>query len=220
MNPAKQGHSEPLSSHRVGTRHGHGSGQYKKTIGDVVRVPCVLVADDNDSIRAMLVAAFKSDGYDVEALWTALQAHVTDNMWLGVRSTARIGSIVFTPLDGAGASVEKTAPATSAFQGGSGAGDIVPQVSILCSHQTELRGRNWRGRTYLPYVSESAISGGVYDDSARATQQTTWNTFRGAMASDSVPLVIASYELAGSANTSHTTVRGFLATQRRRQQRS
>jgi CheY-like chemotaxis protein len=58
----ERGRDGPRSSLRTRTRLGHAG---KKTIGDVVRAPCVLVAEDDDSIRAMVAAAFKRDGYDV-----------------------------------------------------------------------------------------------------------------------------------------------------------
>lgn len=164
------------------------------------------------------VMHFNSTAYDMDALWTDLQAQVVAGMWLGVRSTARLNEVVMTPLDGGGASRVFTAPVTAAWQGGSGAGDIVPQVSVLVSHRTSQRGRSFRGRTYLPYISEGSIAGGIYDSSVVTSQTTSWQAFRSGMSAAGSPLVVATYKLSDSALVTQCIVRGFTATQRRRQQ--
>ena len=144
---------------------------------------------------------------------------MTNGMWFSVRSTARIDTLIATPLDGSSTSVLHTTAAGTKWSGQVTSGDIVPQVAGLISTRTAIRGRSARGRIYLPYASETAIVDGSLAAGYQAGAATSWETFRAAMNTAGSPLVVASYKGGTAADVTSLIVRSHLATQRRRQPR-
>jgi hypothetical protein len=72
---------------------------------------------------------------------------------------------------------------------------------------------------FLPWPQEGVIANGVYNSTARATQQSAWNTFLSAMATANKQLQVASYVHANSNYVTAALVESNAATQRLRQPR-
>lgn len=152
------------------------------------------------------------------AVFTCLDAHVTAAMWSFVASTYRVAKMVITPLDGTTASDEVTIAATAKWTGNN-AGDPIPNMANIIKLRTAKRGRSYRGRLFLPFVSESAQVNGVLSGTAVATCDAAWNAFLIAIGTDATfPLTfgIASYKLATFEPTLGAVCEGTAATQRRR----
>jgi hypothetical protein len=155
----------------------------------------------------------------------ALESSVSAGMWSLVSSDASVTSLAITPLDG-------TSP-TSTFNtsggakwAGSATGGNIPQVAAVVSLKTLLRGRENRGRVYLPLLGEGKVQGGIILATDATSTQNAWNTFRTSMAAASphaFSFVVASYDRKHSGASAHATpvasvfVSTFTATQRRRQ---
>lgn len=155
-------------------------------------------------------------------LRTALVGNFSASMVIPCANTARVYQLDIIKLDGSAATVSYP---VSLPLGASG-GDWTPQVSVLVKIQTALRGRNNRGRIYLPMIAESAVAMGVFDPLILPTVQTAWDGFLTAMEL-ATPTAwnpgVASYDRIHSGAGAHFTpitryvVESFTATQRRRQ---
>jgi hypothetical protein len=124
-------------------------------------------------------------------LWTALSANVTAAMWNGIASSASIFQVVITPLDGTSATVLYTTGSGAQWTG-SATGDWIPQVAGVISLRTNARGRQYRGRLFTPFISESVVSNGSFSATLAPTQ-TAWDNFRIAMGTSNYSWQIASY---------------------------
>lgn len=169
--------------------------------------------------HAANVMHFHSTDEDLASLITALDANVTANMWGHTRNDTGIVKYTLTPLDGLSGSVEHATSGTKWFGTLTGGIDIVPQASALIKLTTALRGRRFRGRVFLPWPAEVAVTSGTLNSSNQSTMQSAWNTFRSAMAAAGKDLLVASYKEPAGVNVTATTVESLLATQRRRQPR-
>jgi len=165
------------------------------------------------------VMHFESDGSDIDALHTQLEAAVTVQMWSHTPNTSHITSIRYTPLDGLGASIERSTTGGSKWSGNGTPGTTTPQVAAIIKLLTDARGRSFRGRVYLPWVGEGDATSGILSSIEVTALQGAWTTFRGAMAGAGFPLKVASYKLSSAANVSSIVAESQLATQRRRQPR-
>jgi hypothetical protein len=102
----------------------------------------------------------------------------------------------------------------------------VPQVAFLIKISTGLRGRNRRGRVYIPLAGENNILSGTLLTSPQTILSNAWDGWRVALAAQS-PIAyavgVASYDRAhggaGAAFTPATLLacENYTATQRRRQ---
>lgn len=167
----------------------------------------------------MNVLHFVSATPNASVLTGKLEAHVTQAMWGCMSQGTSCGSLTLTPLDGNGSSVVYGTSGGTKWAGASASGSVIPQVAALVSHRTGVRGRSFRGRTYLPFVVESLSEVGKLDATTKTSMQTAWTAFVAAMAADTAPLCIASYKLASQALVTTSTVESNLATQRLRQPR-
>jgi hypothetical protein len=150
-----------------------------------------------------------------------LDDSVGSNMWLGVSSSAVVTLVAITPLDGVTATSD-FAPAVPAGWTGGSSGDFSPATAILVKETTALRGRSHRGRVYLPFAGEPAISDGTLDGTIAATMTTAWTGFQAAIAVDAttpMSICVASYKLATQIAVDTFNVEALVATQRRRQGR-
>lgn len=169
--------------------------------------------------HAASVMHFFSSSWDIPSLITALDASVTATMWAHTRTDTGIVSYTVTPLDGTSASAVHATSGTKWFGQVTAGTDIVPQAAVLASHRTGVRGRSFRGRTYLPWPAESVCQSGSLVSGTLSTQQSAWDAFLAAMETASHELVVASYKLSNQAIVATTTIENLLATQRRRQPR-
>jgi hypothetical protein len=149
------------------------------------------------------------------------------NMQLFMPTTVTLTAFDITPLDGHSATQTFGTGGGAPFKGGS-AVDFAPAVSALIRIQTGLRGRENRGRVYLPFVSESQMTNGSLISADPPLVTTAWNSFVTALGASS-PVAftfgVAAYDRAGGGAGAHFTVttgvfcETVLATQRRRQSR-
>jgi hypothetical protein len=146
----------------------------------------------NTGQMAVNVMHFSTASTDTLALKNALDTNVTANMWLQTRTDAQITQLSITPLDGTSATQIYAVSGTKWAGPGATTADIMPQVTAVLSLRTSQRGRQNRGRLYLPWVTEDKAQSGAYT-ATFGTQQTAWDTFRTAMATALMPMHVASY---------------------------
>lgn len=152
------------------------------------------------------------------AVFSTLDAHAAIGMWGAVSTTYRVSQITITPLDGITASDQVTVPAVAKWTGNN-SGDAIPNMANLIKLRTAKRGRSYRGRLYLPMVSETVQVNGTISSGAVTSIDTAWNTFITAIGTDATfPLTmgIASYKLASFEPILGAVCEGVGATQRRR----
>jgi hypothetical protein len=155
------------------------------------------------------------------AVFTCLDAHVTIPMWETVEPNTKVTQVDVTPLDGVSAT-ESFFPAAVAKWAGAGIGDPVPAVATLVKLQTAKRGREHRGRVFLPMTSEGVMNNGVIASSALTPCDAAWKAFIIAIGTDATfPLTwgVASYKLASFEPIINVAVEALVGTQRRRQER-
>lgn len=161
------------------------------------------------------------------AVFELLQDTVTAGMWVPTVNGAVIGDISITPLDGSSATQDFATGGGAQWLGGT-TGENIPQVAALIKFTTALRGRNNRGRIFLPAVGEGAQLDGHLTGGIDGTVTTAWTTFLTALTTDPdtpMNLVVASYDRAHNGAGAHATnvlntlCEYHTATQRRRQTR-
>jgi hypothetical protein len=146
---------------------------------------------------------------------------VGGNMFEATGDAAQVFDVAITPLDGSSAT-QHFAPATPANWTGLITGDFSPASCALIHLGTSLRGRSHRGRIFLPFVGETAMSNGSLTSPHPGDITTAWQTFQSNLASDPqnpADLVVASYKLASDRIVGTIVCESVLATQRRRQGR-
>jgi len=134
---------------------------------------------------------FFSASLDPDGLMSLLNTNVTTALWVGTVSSASVFSVAITPLDGA-AATKVYAPTGAGWQGAVSSGEFVPAAAGIVSFRTDKRGRQYRGRLFVPFVAETVITNGSYT-SPMTGGQAAWNSFRTAMKTAAFPLHIASY---------------------------
>jgi len=77
----------------------------------------------------------------------------------------------------------------------------VPQVAQVVSFHTGVASRRARGRIYLPFVTEAAITDGFTTSGNMVTAAAAWNTFLSSMGDDGFTPIVASTIL----DHTHTT---------------
>ena len=150
-------------------------------------------------------------GGDASDLADAIEANITKECYDTTGNSFQVTSVDVTPLDGTSATVHRiVAPGVSS------SADMIPQGCVVVSLGTAKRGRSFRGRVYIPATQEGAQTNGIINSGNLDNVQDAWDAYRIAMATDLVPLVVASYELASAEDVTTTTARETLYTQRRR----
>lgn len=160
---------------------------------------------------------FRSSALSASEVGALLVASATESMFAPMVSTAGAATASITPLDGISAT-EEYGLEVPPFVGGT-TGDWVPAASVIVSLYTTKRGRSYRGRIFLPFIGEAAISDGILETPSPSTLNDAWVDFLSAMLAGGAPIVVASYKLAVATNVNATITQSFLGTQRRRQTR-
>jgi hypothetical protein len=118
-------------------------------------------------------------------------------MWSGATTSKAVENVNVTPLDGISAT-SSFATGGPAKWTGSNSGDYVPQSPALVKLQTGVRGRDNRGRIFVPFIAEGVLSKGVIDAPTVAAMTGAWNNFLAALnalvAPGSWQLVVAAYD--------------------------
>jgi len=185
-------------------------------IADVYRV-ALNWSNDTPGQSAENVMHFHAVGSSAAAVGAILDASVQGDMWKPVCSTSGIDSLSITPLDGSSATVLFTTE--SSLWTGETAGDWSPASAPVVAFATGLRGRSYRGRLFLPFCAEGAISDGSLTGTLAADVVDAWISFQGYLSETPVTHVVASYKHATAAPVTSYTVASAIGTQRRRQTR-
>lgn len=165
------------------------------------------------------VMHFRSATLNAEGVWGVLDADVVTAMWDQTDANSAVVDVSVTPLDGTSVTFSAT-PAGTKWKGGIGPGtDCTPQVASIVKLLTATRGRSYRGRVFLPFVSEDANDSGFLASATQVAMQSAWSTFLATAAGDDLQLVVASYKHATAADVTVLQVESLLATQRDRQRR-
>lgn len=151
------------------------------------------------------------------AVAAGIDANVTAAMWQPLSNGASVQEVRVTPLDGSTATT--ILAVTGAKWTGGTAGDYTPAAAVLISLRTPFRGRSYRGRLFLPYLTETYQSNGSLDATARSNAQTAWDTFYSALNAGGFLWVVASYKLAIANSATARIVESAIATMRPRQSR-
>jgi hypothetical protein len=179
-----------------------------------------------NAVNVMHVRA-ASSGKTPTDVWNCINAHWTGNQQAHEGVSTTVTQFAITPLDGSTAT-QIFATGGGAKYVGNSSGDTMPAVAALFTIRTLLRGRQNRGRLYLPFVSEGSATNGFLTSGVQGGLQTAWLTFfTGILADATTPLTpgVASYDRAHGGASAHFTpefsssVESVLATQRRRQTR-
>jgi hypothetical protein len=161
------------------------------------------------------------------SIFEALDDAVTVGMWAPVFGSCSITGVDVTPLDGVSATTSFSTGAPAKWSGSSGGEALVAPAAII-KLTTAVRGRNRRGRIFLPGISSNAFQNGFIVDGSDVTATIAWNTFQNTLAADApagFAVVVASYDRRHGGVGAHAQiVTTFLCepaagTQRRRQGR-
>lgn len=153
--------------------------------------------EDDTGQTAVNVMHFHSMGTATD-VFNAIASAVGSDLWSTTVPGAFVRSISITPLDGTTATSDHPtsgAPSTAPWAG-STAGDFVPAVAVLVKLQTGIRGRPNRGRVYLPFTSEGAMSDGKIGGGLLGTLTTGWSDFLADLGDFATPaaLGVAAYD--------------------------
>jgi len=168
---------------------------------------------------AINVMHLRKSGSSALAVFNELDAKVTAAMWQYADQNTGVYEVDVTPLDGTSATAQYATGLPTKWKGGVVGGDTIPQVACIVKLGTATRGRSFRGRLYLPYVTEGKQANGVMDATTLAAMQTAFNTFFAALTTDGFEWVVASYKESVATAVTGVILESRTATQRRRQVR-
>jgi len=184
-------------------------------------------ANTTSSITAVNVMHFQAlaAGSTPAALAALMWSHGTNAMFQPMATTTHATQFDIIPLDGVSPTTSYTDPGGTNWSG-LGTSAPVPQVCALIKLQTAVRGRQNRGRIYIPHLAEGALNAGTIGASTGTTMGTAWTTFNTALQAGTphaYEMVVASYDRTHSGAGAHENPvtnfigENFTATQRRRQ---
>jgi len=189
------------------------------TIANVYRV-ALNWTESNSGSTATNVMHFRKSGTNPGEVAGIIDDAVTTNMWEQANVHAHVAQLVVTPLDGGTVSLEVNTGSPSKWSGPAGDAGVVPQVAALVKFVTLHRGRSYRGRVYLPFVSENQLDNGKIVSAGMAEWQDAWQDFSEAISGEGLDLVVASYLLETAADVVGILCERDTATQRRRWKRT
>ena len=179
---------------------------------------CAILIEDPTAQRAVNVLHIRGTGLTAEQVADNLDAALDGNMYGAMSSTCHLRLLTVTPLDGVSASFSKVIDHAGA---GPDVG-FIPQVAALVKLQTALRGREHRGRVFMPFTSEGSVANGQVAVLVVASIQSAWDDFVAdlTLGASECHLVVASYKLASAEDVTTVLAEHQTATQRRRQERN
>lgn len=188
------------------------------TIPDVWRVALQWSADAG--VRAVNVIHIAGAVTDEGVIAGAMEAAVTANMWRCVSQDFHISQLVVTKLDGTADGVVFNTGVEAKWDGGE-SGQWVPTVAALVKLGTGGGGRSGRGRVFLPFVGETAMTNGLINASQRTETTDAWTAFLTSLLGYVTPveLCVASYTHSTWRPVIAVGCEGPIATQRRRLKR-
>lgn len=164
------------------------------------------------------VVHFSAPGQDEAGLGgainTALGSLAADShLFWPLPSAWKMTNVDILALDGTSPTVNVI---VSNDQQGGSSGSPVYQAAGVVSLRSVQRGPRGRGRVFIGPAAEDAMAAGVITPAGVTVWQAAWDDFRDAMATASMPLVVASYEHADSHEVEGTRCNTYVGTQRRR----
>lgn len=177
------------------------------------------VSSSDPALSAVNVMHIRKSGSNPADIAADIDAHVNFAMWQHTTNACKIQSIDITPLDGSSTTFPFTPSSYVQYTGSGGTGDLVPQVAAIIKLLTAKRGRSYRGRLFLPWVSEAALNFGNIAASNVTGLTTAWIAFHLAMDAADAKLVVASYKLASAEEVVALIAESYSGTVRRRQKR-
>lgn len=186
-------------------------------IPDVFRCALSTRSAQQYAVNVLHVQSLTSSVADVASdMATILKAASSPYRALMSNSAVQF-ELAVTPLDG----VTATLIVPMGTDGvGLQAGEPVPQAAGILSIRTSRRGPAYRGRQYLPFVGENAISAGAVVSTIFATANASLNTWLGLLPPQDLTLGVASYVHAEFSPISDAIIELQTGTQRRRQDRN
>jgi hypothetical protein len=148
-------------------------------------------------------------------VFALIDANVTASMFQFMPASASVITVRLTPLDGVSAGVD-FATGSPAKWSGTATGDIIPQGAAVLTLRTALGGRSFRGRLYLPWVTEASQANGVLLAAAVSGLSSAWTTYGTALSAASLIPQVVSKRLGVATEVTNYVGRPFLRTQRRR----
>jgi hypothetical protein len=183
-------------------------------IPDVWRIACTWRTASQHAVNVIHVLD-NTGTRDDAAVISYFDAAWQSGQFETVSSGAQLQQYDIIPLDGVSATT--TFPVSGPT--GGGGSEWIPASAFLVSLQTGLRGRDHRGRIFVPFTAETKQNDGVISVTSGTTLQGHWDSWRDTLEGSDLPLVVASYKDASSTNVLSAVCRFKAATQRRRQQR-
>jgi hypothetical protein len=155
---------------------------------------------------------------DAAEVFLDLDTQFSTHLWEPLCSGAVVTEVEITPLDGTSATVSFATDQSDTWHSGTD-GQCIPQMAAITKFSTPQRGRQGRGRLYLPFVSENVQSGGAL--SSLGPWQAAWTALLADLiTAQELALVVASYTHTSFSLVNRVTCEHQTGTQRRRQQRN
>lgn len=189
------------------------------TISDTYRVN-LQWANTDTSRQANNVIHVRASGASPLSVATAIDTCVAAQMWQFQNADSRVVQMNVTPLDGSGVTLPVIIPSAAKWTGFQTGGDMNPATCNIVKLVTGKRGRSYRGRVYLPWVTDGVQTNGILNSSALAGAQTAWVAFHTALTAAGFDWVVASYKLETADDVVGVLCESHTATQRRRNKRT
>jgi hypothetical protein len=195
-------------------------------------IPLPIIADtyrtalkwiDNSGQHAVNVMHFRVSAYTPALLFADIDTTVTANMWGSVATTASVLEVDITPLDGVSSTQTFPTGQPAKWTGSSGGTQYTPQAASLIKLQTGVRGRDNRGRLFLPFTSEAQQVDGFLISGTVTSITLAWQALVDAFAGG---VVVAAYDRRHNGAGAHATpvtvatCEAAIGSQRKRQQRN
>jgi hypothetical protein len=184
-------------------------------IADVYRVALNWTNTVN-TWKATNVMHFHKTSSSPSSVWTIIDTNVTAAMWGFQVNNCSVHDAVVTPLDGSSVSYPIVTGSPAKWTGLQVSGDIIPQGSNVIKMLTAKRGRSYRGRVFVPWLSEGQQNFGTLTGATVTSVTTAWVAFHTALTAAGLDMVIASYKLGTADNVAALVCEPAAATQRRR----
>lgn len=187
-------------------------------IADTYRCALNWINTQSTDVATNVIHIQKS-GTNAAAVWAQLDAAAAGGLWIPVSQTGFVDNVHVTPLDGSSVTFPVFTGRPTKWRGAGGTGDYFPAGAAVVKFLTATRGRSYRGRAYLPWVTETEQSNGSITPADVTSWTAAWVTWLTAMTTSGFVPVVASYKLATADPIIAVTGEPRLATQRRRQLR-
>jgi hypothetical protein len=187
-------------------------------IADTYRV--TLNWENTNGQHAANVIHIYAPGKDIPTVLDKVDDSVTANMWDATSASGQVVSLDCIKLDGTSSTQTKSSLNNDGRWQGNASGQPIPQSCAMVKFATGHRGREYRGRIFLPWVAEDVQNGGMLSTAVRDSINLDWVAFVNGTLVPDYNLVVASYKLHQQHAVLGVAAELATGTQRRRQQRN